>query len=208
MLRIHLRRKAQQNSNDRRGSRRPTWDSRRNPSRQGPAGVMGSPEAGNMSEEDKMEGVSRPKKGYARAKITLTWRQACAQYQNCPMIMSVKDQALQVSENYQAQHLQTTLPFQSLVQEIAQGFRSDIQFQGIVMGALHGATEACLIGLFEDTKPMCYPCKVSYDSSLRHAVSPQVLWQQTLELTMWVSCLLRSLGRGCPVWINITKSVM
>ena len=40
-------------------------------------GVMVSPEAVDLIEEDKTEGVSRPKQGHKRAEITLMWRQAC-----------------------------------------------------------------------------------------------------------------------------------
>ena len=42
------------------------------------------------------------------------------------------------------------LPFQRLLWEIAQGFRSEIQFQRIAMGTLQEATEMYLVGLFKD----------------------------------------------------------
>eukprot|EP01128_Nolandella_sp_AFSM9_P007327 TRINITY_DN3986_c0_g1_i1.p1 TRINITY_DN3986_c0_g1~~TRINITY_DN3986_c0_g1_i1.p1 ORF type:complete len:609 (-),score=105.19 TRINITY_DN3986_c0_g1_i1:1411-3195(-) len=42
------------------------------------------------------------------------------------------------------------LPFQRLVREIAQDFKSDIQFQASAIAALQESTEAYLIGLFED----------------------------------------------------------
>lgn len=43
------------------------------------------------------------------------------------------------------------LPFQRLVREIAQDFRPDLRFQGSSVLALQEASEAYLVGLFEDT---------------------------------------------------------
>merc|ERR1711884_189240 len=43
------------------------------------------------------------------------------------------------------------LPFQRLVREIAQDFKTDLRFQSAAIGALQEASEAYLIGLFEDT---------------------------------------------------------
>ena len=43
------------------------------------------------------------------------------------------------------------LPFQRLVREIAQDFKTDLRFQSAAMGALQEASEAYLVGLFEDT---------------------------------------------------------
>jgi histone H3/H4 len=43
------------------------------------------------------------------------------------------------------------LPFQRLVREIAQDFRSNLRFQSSAIGALQEATEAYLISIFEDT---------------------------------------------------------
>merc|ERR1711971_681229 len=43
------------------------------------------------------------------------------------------------------------LPFQRLVREIAQDFKTDLRFQSAAIGALQEASEACLVGLFEDT---------------------------------------------------------
>jgi histone H3 len=42
-------------------------------------------------------------------------------------------------------------PFQRLVQEVAQEFKSDCHFQSMAVLALQEASEAYLIGLFEDT---------------------------------------------------------
>ena len=43
------------------------------------------------------------------------------------------------------------LPFQRLVREIAQDFKTDLRFQGSAVLALQEAAEASLVGLFEDT---------------------------------------------------------
>ncbi|ABW97897.1 h3 (nucleomorph) [Hemiselmis andersenii] len=43
------------------------------------------------------------------------------------------------------------LPFQRLVRELAQDYRGDLRFQGSAVSALQEATEAFLVGLFEDT---------------------------------------------------------
>ena len=43
------------------------------------------------------------------------------------------------------------LPFQRLVSEIAQDFKTDLRFQSSAVLALQEASEAYLVGLFEDT---------------------------------------------------------
>jgi len=43
------------------------------------------------------------------------------------------------------------LPFQRLVREIAQDFKSDLRFQSAAIEALQESCESYLVGLFEDT---------------------------------------------------------
>jgi histone H3 len=43
------------------------------------------------------------------------------------------------------------LPFQRLVREIAQEYKSDLRFQSQAVFALQEAAEAYMVGLFEDT---------------------------------------------------------
>jgi histone H3 len=43
------------------------------------------------------------------------------------------------------------LPFQRLVREVAQDFKADLRFQSHALAALQEASEAYLVGLFEDT---------------------------------------------------------
>nr|XP_030737081.1 histone H3.1 isoform X1 [Globicephala melas] len=48
------------------------------------------------------------------------------------------------------------LPFQRLVREIAQDFKTDLRFQSSAVMALQEACEAYLVGLFEDTNLCCW----------------------------------------------------
>ena len=43
------------------------------------------------------------------------------------------------------------IPFQRLVREIAQSFKSDLRFQSTAILALQEAAESYLVGMFEDT---------------------------------------------------------
>ena len=43
------------------------------------------------------------------------------------------------------------LPFQRLVRQIAQDFKTDLRFQSVAILCLQEAAEAYLVGLFEDT---------------------------------------------------------
>lgn len=43
------------------------------------------------------------------------------------------------------------LPFQRLVREIAQDYKTDLRFQSTAIAAMQEAAEAYLVGLFEDT---------------------------------------------------------
>ena len=47
--------------------------------------------------------------------------------------------------------LMRKLPFQRLVREIAQDFKSDLRFQSTAVLALQEAAEAYMVGLYEDT---------------------------------------------------------
>jgi histone H3 len=60
--------------------------------------------------------------------------------------------ALRMIRKYQkgTELLLRKLPFQRLVREIAQDYRSDLRFQSLALLALQEATEAFLVGLFED----------------------------------------------------------
>lgn len=51
------------------------------------------------------------------------------------------------------------LPFQRLVREIAQDFKTDLRFQGSAILALQEAAESYLVGLFEDINLCAIHCK-------------------------------------------------
>ena len=53
------------------------------------------------------------------------------------------------------------LPFQRLVREIAQDFKTDLRFQSSAVMALQEASEAYLVGLFEDTNLCVSLCTLS-----------------------------------------------
>ncbi|KAH9410506.1 histone H3.3 [Tyrophagus putrescentiae] len=61
--------------------------------------------------------------------------------------------ALRQIRRYQksAELLIRKLPFQRMVREIAQDFKTDLRFQSAAIGALQEASKAYLVGLFEDT---------------------------------------------------------
>jgi histone H3 len=51
------------------------------------------------------------------------------------------------------------LPFQRLVREIAQDFKTDLRFQSTAILALQEASEAYIVGLFEDSNLCCIHAK-------------------------------------------------
>ena len=51
------------------------------------------------------------------------------------------------------------LPFQKLVREIAQEFKTELRFQTSAILALQEASEAYLVGVFEDTNLCCVHAK-------------------------------------------------
>ncbi|KAE8735847.1 histone H3.3 [Hibiscus syriacus] len=61
------------------------------------------------------------------------------------------DIALELLPSKSTELLIRKLPFQRLVREIAQDFKTDLRFQSHAVRALQEAAEAYLVGLFEDT---------------------------------------------------------
>ncbi|CZR51061.1 uncharacterized protein PAC_00936 [Phialocephala subalpina] len=57
------------------------------------------------------------------------------------------------------------LPFQRVVREIAQDFKSDLRFQSSTIGALQESVEAYLVNLCEDTK-LCASCLILEDDQM------------------------------------------
>ena len=91
--------------------------------------------------------------------------QEAARHQGCPQVRPRHrrcEEAPQVQARYRAlreirryqkstELLIRKLPFQRLVREIAQDFKTDLRFQSSAVMALQEASEAYLVGLFEDT---------------------------------------------------------
>ena len=81
------------------------------------------------------------------------------------------------------------LPFQRLVREIAQDFKTDLRFQSSAILALQEASEAYLVGLFEDTN-LCaihakrvtiMPKDIQLARRIRHPPSLQKLLNVSFE---------------------------
>ena len=72
------------------------------------------------------------------------------------------------------------LPFQRLVREIAQDFKTDIRFQSTAILALQEASEAYLVGLFEDTNCVRYTPNASR-SCQRHSIGKAHPWRTILS---------------------------
>ncbi|KAM0869840.1 hypothetical protein ACQ4PT_040404 [Festuca glaucescens] len=80
------------------------------------------------------------------------------------------------------------LPFQRLVREIAQDFKTDLRFQSSAVSALHEAAEAYLVGLFEDTNLCAIHAKRF--TIMRHPATDSI----------GVICHLTSLPEFAAVW--------
>jgi len=76
-----------------------------------------------------------------------SWRRASWRQASWPQQASWPPRRYQKSTEL----LLRKLPFQRLVREIAQDFKSDLRFQSSAIMALQEASEAYLVGLFEDT---------------------------------------------------------
>ncbi|XP_019280761.2 uncharacterized protein LOC109252626 [Panthera pardus] len=111
------------------------------------------------------------------------------------------------------------LPFQRLVREIAQDFKTDLRFQSSAVMALQEACEAYLVGLFEDTNLCAIHAKrvtiMPKDIQLARRIRGEratLTWRVYLELVYLVTalvpsdtaCLASSPGssRRTAVWIS------
>ena len=77
------------------------------------------------------------------------------------------------------------LPFQRLVREIAQDFKTDLRFQSSAVMALQEASEAYLVGLFEDTNLCAIHAKRVTIMPKRHPVGPKNPWRTCLRFCTW-----------------------
>ncbi|GBP07975.1 Histone H3 [Eumeta japonica] len=72
------------------------------------------------------------------------------------------------------------LPFQRLVREIAQDFKTDLRFQSSAVMALQEASEAYLVGLFEDTN-LCAIRQTRHHHAEGHTARPSHPWRARLS---------------------------
>ncbi|EMS67093.1 Histone H3.2 [Triticum urartu] len=84
---------------------------------------------------------------------SLLFEPSCRCYASKPHPCRPGTVALREIRKYQksTELLIRKLPFQRLVREIAQDFKTDLRFQSSAVSALQEAAEAYLVGLFEDT---------------------------------------------------------
>jgi histone H3 len=73
------------------------------------------------------------------------------------------------------------LPFQRLVREIAQDFKTDLRFQSSAVMALQEASEAYLVGLFEDTNLCAIHAKRVTIMPKGHPACPPHPWRACLS---------------------------
>ena len=77
------------------------------------------------------------------------------------------------------------LPFQRLVREIAQDFKTDLRFQSSAVMALQEASEAYLVGLFEDTN-LCAIHVKRVTHAQGHSTGPSYSRRSSLnDLNFW-----------------------
>ncbi|CAC5390014.1 Probable histone H2A.6,Histone H3.3 type 2,Probable histone H2A.8,Histone H3.3 type c,Probable histone H2A.4,Histone H2A.2,Late histone H2A.2.1,Histone H2A-IV,Probable histone H2A variant 2,Histone H3-8,Histone H2A type 1-H,Histone H2A-III,Histone H2A-beta, sperm,Histone H3-6,Histone H2A [Pyricularia oryzae 70-15],Histone H3 type 1,Histone H3.3-like type 2,Histone H2A type 1-E,Histone H2A type 1-D,Histone H2A.V,Histone H2A, orphon,Histone H3-like 3,Histone H3.3b,Core histone macro-H2A.1,Histone H2A type 1- len=95
--------------------------------------------------EEKLQGSNLPPRPPVRAHLQLVEQK--------PHRYRPGTVALREIRRYQksTELLIRKLPFQRLVREIAQDFKTDLRFQSSAVMALQEASEAYLVGLFEDT---------------------------------------------------------
>ncbi|UYV65217.1 hypothetical protein LAZ67_3003624 [Cordylochernes scorpioides] len=95
------------------------------------------------------------------------------------------------------------LPFQRLVREIAQDFKTDLRFQSSAVMALQEASEAYLVGLFEDTNLCAIHAKrvtiMPKDIQLARRIRGEQrdMVDVTTEMARRVSLADTSLGENC-----------
>ncbi|XP_051801948.1 uncharacterized protein LOC110971198 [Acanthochromis polyacanthus] len=103
------------------------------------------------------------------------------------------------------------LPFQRLVREIAQDFKTDLRFQSSAVMALQEASEAYLVGLFEDTNLCAIHAKrvtiMPKDIQLARRIRGERLLFETDMFGKGLQQLLRKghyaerVGAGAPVYL-------
>ena len=80
-----------------------------------------------------------------------------------------------------SQVLKAWLPFNRLVREIAQDFKTDLRFQAQAIGALQEAAEAYLVGLFEDTNLCAIHAHRVMIMQERHSIGKKDTWRTCIK---------------------------
>ncbi|TKC35984.1 hypothetical protein EI555_001631, partial [Monodon monoceros] len=88
------------------------------------------------------------------------------------------------------------LPFQRLVREIAQDFKTDLRFQSSAVMALQEACEAYLVGLFEDTNLCAIHAKRFSQRSAQSLHKGLQVASVRLSRRAWFSCVMSGRGKG------------
>ena len=68
-----------------------------------------------------------------------------------------------------------------------QGIRNDLRIQAVAVKGLQEVAEAYLVGLFEDSNLLCYPCKMSHHYAKRCTVSKKNTQREDLDITWSVT---------------------
>ena len=76
------------------------------------------------------------------------------------------------------------LPFNRLVREIAQDFKTDLRFQAQAIGALQEASEAYLVGLFEDTNLCAIHAHCIMIMPKRHSIGKENTLRMCIDTTL------------------------
>ncbi|XP_022635597.1 histone H3-like centromeric protein CSE4 [Vigna radiata var. radiata] len=94
------------------------------------------------------------------------------------------------------------LPFQRLVREIAQDFKTDLRFQSSAVSALQEAAEAYLVGLFEDTNLCAIHAKrvtiMPKDIQLARRIRGERAYFQNLQMARTKQTARKSTGGKAP----------
>ena len=75
------------------------------------------------------------------------------------------------------------LPFQRLVRELAQDLKNELRFQSSALLALQEATEAYIVGLFEDTN-LCAIHAKRHNYAQGHSIGSSYPWGACLSLNI------------------------
>ena len=93
------------------------------------------------------------------------------------------------------------LPFQRLVREIAQDFKTDLRFQSSAVLALQEAAEAYLVGLFEDTNLAAIHAKRVYHHAQGYPARTPHPWREGVNIlpsTLKIKQLVIIITTFCP----------